>query len=160
MIFTGWATPLTLLQLELVQRDYEGHPVPEDLKEQVAALDDDKDAMNFEAVDTLYRALDKLPKDPTFAYVHPMSLKVFAMNARMVPGNSAALPRPISWTDFMAPGQGVPPAVPLANRLKAWASSVNGEWVDDRPSEPIWKTGSTGHWTTTSVAPTPVTTCG
>ena len=46
MIFTGWDTPLALLQLELIQREYEGHRVPEDLKEQVAALDDERDAMN------------------------------------------------------------------------------------------------------------------
>jgi len=75
MIFTGWEGPLTLLQLELIQRDYEGHPVPEDLKEQIAALDDEKDAMNFRAVDTLYRALDKLPKDPKFTYVQPSDLE-------------------------------------------------------------------------------------
>ena len=60
--------PLTLLRLELIQRDYEGHPVPEDLKEQVAALDGEKDAMNFEA-------LDKLPRDPNFAYVQPNDLE-------------------------------------------------------------------------------------
>ena len=60
MIFTGWDTPLALLQLELIQREYEGHRVPEDLKEQVAALDDERDAMNFRAVDPLHRALDKV----------------------------------------------------------------------------------------------------
>ena len=75
MIFTGWETPLTLLGHELIQRDYEGHTVPEDLKEKVAAFDDEKDAMNFEAVDTLYRALDQLPKDQAFAYVQPNDLE-------------------------------------------------------------------------------------
>ena len=75
MIFTGWTNPLGLLRLELIQRDYEGHPVPEDLKEQVAALDSEKDAMNFEAVDTLYNALDKLPRGPNFAYVQPNDLE-------------------------------------------------------------------------------------
>ena len=64
MIFSAWTTPLALLRLELIQRDYEGHPVPEGLKEQVAALDGEKDAMNFEVVDTLYKALDRLPRDP------------------------------------------------------------------------------------------------
>ncbi len=59
MIFAGWETPLTLLRHEFIQRDYEEHTVPEDLKERVAALDDEKDAMNFEAVDTLYRALER-----------------------------------------------------------------------------------------------------
>ena len=75
MIFTGWDTPLALLQLELIQRDYEGHRVPRDLKEQVAALDDERDTMNFEAVDTLYSALDGLPKDPAFPYVQPNDLE-------------------------------------------------------------------------------------
>ena len=75
MIFTGWTNPLALLRLELIQRDYEGHPVPEDLKEQVAALDGEKDAMNFEAVDVLYTSLDELPKDPNFGYVQPNDLE-------------------------------------------------------------------------------------
>ena len=75
MIFTGWDTPLTLLRMELIQRDYEGHTVPEGLKEQIAALDDERDAMNFEAVDTLYRALEKVPKDGAFGYVQPNDLE-------------------------------------------------------------------------------------
>ena len=75
MIFTGWDTPLALLQLELIQRDYEGHRVPKDLKEQVAALEDERDAMNFGAVDPLYSALDELPKDPAFGYVQPNDLE-------------------------------------------------------------------------------------
>ena len=74
MIFTGWDTPLSLLQLELIQRDYEGHRVPDEVKEQVAALDDERDRMNFKAVDTLYSALEELPKDPDFAYVQPNDL--------------------------------------------------------------------------------------
>ena len=68
MIFTGWEGPLRLLQMEVIQREYEGHPVPRDLKEQVAALDDEQDDMNFEAVDPFYKALEELPKDPAFPY--------------------------------------------------------------------------------------------
>ena len=75
MIFTGWDTPLTLLRMELIQRDYEGHTVPEDLREQVAALDDEQDTMNFEAVDTLYRELDRVPKDRAFGYAQPNDLE-------------------------------------------------------------------------------------
>ena len=74
MIFTGWEGPLTLLQLEVTQREYEGHTVPENLKEQIAALDDEKDAFNFEAVDVLYKELDTLPQDPEFPYVQPNDL--------------------------------------------------------------------------------------
>ena len=75
MIFTGWDTPLALLQLERIQRDYEGHRVPEGLKERIVALDDERDAMNFEAANTLYGALDELPKDPEFPYVQPNDLE-------------------------------------------------------------------------------------
>ena len=74
MIFTGWDTPLALLQMEVVQREYEGHRVPEDLKERITALDE-RDAMNFEAANTLYGALDELPKDPEFPYVQPNDLE-------------------------------------------------------------------------------------
>ena len=74
MIFTGWEGPLRLLQLEVIQREYEGHPVPQDLKEQVAALDVEQDDMNFEAVDPLYQALEELPNDPAFTYVQPNDL--------------------------------------------------------------------------------------
>ena len=76
MIFTGWTTPLQLLRLELIQRDYEGHPVPDVLREQVAALDDEEDAMNFGVVDAIYKSLDKLPRDPKFGYVQPNELEV------------------------------------------------------------------------------------
>ena len=75
MIFAGWESPLALLQMEVVQRAYEGHRVPEDLKERITALDDERDAMNFEAANTLYGALDELPKDPEFPYVQPNDLE-------------------------------------------------------------------------------------
>ena len=75
MIFTGWDTPLKLVEAEVVQKEYEGIPVPDDLKERVAALDDEKDAMNFDAADELFEALDKLPKDPEFSYVQPNDLE-------------------------------------------------------------------------------------
>lgn len=74
MIFTGWDTPLALVKAELVQKEYEGYPVPQSLKDQVAALDGEKDAMNFEAADILFEALDTLPKDPEFSYVQPNEL--------------------------------------------------------------------------------------
>ena len=75
MIFSGWEGPLGLLRLEVIQREYEGHAVPPDLKAQIAALDDETDDMNFEAVDPLYAALQKLPKDPAFTYVQPNDLE-------------------------------------------------------------------------------------
>ncbi|MYF31619.1 MAG: hypothetical protein F4169_22755, partial [Gammaproteobacteria bacterium] len=75
MIFSGWDTPLALLQMEVVQREYEGHRVPQDLKERITALDVERDAMNFEGANTLYGALDELPKDPEFPYVQPNDLE-------------------------------------------------------------------------------------
>ena len=75
MIFSGWEGPLALLRLELIQREYEGYSVPPELKAQIAALDDEKDDMNFEAVQPLYAALEKLPKDPAFTYVQPNDLE-------------------------------------------------------------------------------------
>lgn len=75
MIFSGWEGPLALLRLELIQREYEGYSVPPELKAQIAALDDEKDDMNFEAVEPLYAALEKLPKNPAFTYVQPNDLE-------------------------------------------------------------------------------------
>ena len=57
MIFTGWGTPLELLRMEVVQCDYEGRTVPEALREEVISLWDEKDSMNFDAVDILYKGL-------------------------------------------------------------------------------------------------------
>ena len=75
MIFTGWETPLELLRMEVVQRDYEGFEVPDALREQVASLDKEADAMNFEVVDELYKKLEQLPRDPDFCYVQPNDLE-------------------------------------------------------------------------------------
>ena len=50
MMFTGWSTPLGLLKEELGQRAYEGHPVPESLRDKVAAIEDAY-AMNIAIID-------------------------------------------------------------------------------------------------------------
>ena len=42
-MFTGWTSPLSLLKEELVQREYEGHPVPDEIREKVAILDKEGD---------------------------------------------------------------------------------------------------------------------
>ena len=75
MIFTGWGTPLELLRMEVVQCDYEGRTVPEALREEVNSLWDEKDSMNFDAVDILYKGLEQLPRDPDFGYVQPNDLE-------------------------------------------------------------------------------------
>ncbi|HBO15638.1 MAG TPA: ADP-ribosylglycohydrolase family protein [Porticoccaceae bacterium] len=74
MIFTGWESPLQLLKMEVVQRAYEGYVVPIALKEHITQLDDENDAMNFEAVDGLFSELAKLSKDPNFTYSQPNDL--------------------------------------------------------------------------------------
>ncbi len=75
MIFTGWGTPLELLRMEVVQCDYEGRTVPEALREEFISLWDEKEYMNFDAVDILYKKLEQLPRDPDFGYVQPNDLE-------------------------------------------------------------------------------------
>ena len=53
-MFTGWTSPLSLLKEELVQREYEGHPIPDQIREQVASLDKEGDRMNISAIDPLF----------------------------------------------------------------------------------------------------------
>ena len=74
-IFTGWEGPLNLVKHELVQRDYEGYLVSQEIRDQAAALDDKEDAFNFDAADTLFKLLDELPQDPAFTYVQPNDLE-------------------------------------------------------------------------------------
>jgi hypothetical protein len=75
MIFTGWDTPLSALKTELVQKEYEGFLVPDTIKNQVSALDCEKDTMNFTVIDDIWTALDKLPPNPKFPYVQPNDLE-------------------------------------------------------------------------------------
>jgi hypothetical protein len=46
-VFTGNLSPLLLVELELTQPEYEEHPVPDSIKEKVAALDKEKDNMKY-----------------------------------------------------------------------------------------------------------------
>ena len=80
MIFTGWDTPLSALKTELVQKEYEGFLVPDTIKNQVSALDCEKDAMNFTVIDDIWTALDKLPLNPKFPYVQPNDLETIRAN--------------------------------------------------------------------------------
>ena len=74
-IFAGWDTPLKVLRHAIVQSEYEGRPVPQELKDRIAALDDEADQMNFGAIDPLYKEIDAIPIDPAFAYVQPNNLE-------------------------------------------------------------------------------------
>lgn len=73
-MYTGWSTPLGLVQEELNQREYEGHPVPDSIKEKVAAIDE-KDAMNIVLIDPIFDELEALPKSADFNYVQPNDLE-------------------------------------------------------------------------------------
>ena len=73
MMFTGWSTPLGLLKEELGQRAYEGHPVPESLRDKVAAIED-ADAMNIAIIDPIFDELEALPRSSDFTYVQPNDL--------------------------------------------------------------------------------------
>jgi len=74
-VFTGYVSPLLLVELELTQREYEGHPVPDSIKEKVAALDKEKDNMNIAVIDPIFDELDALPKSVDFSYVQPNDLE-------------------------------------------------------------------------------------
>ena len=70
-----WDTPFRLLQAEIVQREYEGYPVPEAIKEQVNALRDAKDFDNETKIAELNQALLELAPDPDFAFEQPDDLE-------------------------------------------------------------------------------------
>ncbi len=74
MIFTGWATPIELLGAELIQREYEGYPVPDSLRERVSDLDREADAMNIAVIDPLFDELAGLRKSSDFPYSQPNDL--------------------------------------------------------------------------------------
>jgi len=74
MLISGWLTPITQLREEVIQSEYEGYPVPERVKEEVAALHDGYDAFNEPKILELLEKLRSLPKDPAFKYVQPNDL--------------------------------------------------------------------------------------
>ena len=69
-----WDTPFGLLQAEIVQREYEGYPVPEPIRSQVRALSDAKDYNNSEKINEINQALLDLEIDPDFDYAQPNEL--------------------------------------------------------------------------------------
>ena len=74
MIFTGWSTPLDLLGEEIGQREYEGHPVPDSIKDKVGTISEE-DAMNAAMIDPIFDELAALPQAPDFAYLQPNDLE-------------------------------------------------------------------------------------
>ena len=49
-LIAGWTTPLGLLKAEVDQKEYEGFIVPEPLKVEINALEDEVDAENDEVI--------------------------------------------------------------------------------------------------------------
>jgi len=69
-----WDTPFRLLQAEIVQREYEGFPVPDTIREQVAALREARDFDNQPEIEKINQALLDLTEDPDFGYQQPNDL--------------------------------------------------------------------------------------
>ena len=67
--------PLSLLKEELVQREYEGHPIPDEIREKVAVLDKEGDWMNTSAIDPLFDQIGKLPRSTAFHFEQPNDLE-------------------------------------------------------------------------------------
>ena len=82
-----WDTPFRLLQAEIVQREYEGYPVPEAIKEQVNALRDAKDFDNETKIAELNLALLELAPDPDFGFEQPDDLEDIRQLRPEGPGN-------------------------------------------------------------------------
>lgn len=75
MIISGWDTPVKLLKEEVIQSEYEGYKVPEELKKEISSLNDTNDAYDEIKINKLSGKLKNLQKDPGFSYVQPNSLE-------------------------------------------------------------------------------------
>ena len=94
MMFTGWTTPLELLKAELNQREYEGYPVPDSIRERASTLDPEHDSMNIRAIDPLFDELAALPKASDFRYSQPNDLDASGLNSSLVaPLNDTIKPK-------------------------------------------------------------------
>ena len=74
-MYAGWDTPLRLLQNEIIQREYEGYPVPDGIRERVDRLHHTWDAFNEKKILEIDQVLQNLPLDPNFDYVQPNDLR-------------------------------------------------------------------------------------
>ena len=75
MLFAGWDTPRSLLRSELVQREYEGFIVPDELKSRIRALERGEDDGNMDVIQPLFDELANLPVDPDFGFIQPNDLE-------------------------------------------------------------------------------------
>jgi len=74
MLFAGWDNPINLLKAEMIQLEYEGYQIPEDIREQVEKLNYEQDAFDELKVQNLASELSELSKEPNFKYVQPNEL--------------------------------------------------------------------------------------
>ncbi len=70
----GWTTPIQLLKEELIQLEYEGYLIPEEIREQVEMIDPDHDAYS-DSIPGIYRQLEHLQKRPDYDWVEPNGLE-------------------------------------------------------------------------------------
>ena len=72
--FTAWSSIGEHLIFECIQAEYEGRPVPPELRAEVDALDPRADLFEDRRAHELLDALASLPADPNFAYQQPDDL--------------------------------------------------------------------------------------
>ena len=70
----GWTTPVQLLKEELIQLEYEGFLIPEEIREQVKMIDPDHDAYS-DSILRIYKQLERLRKRPDYDWVEPNELE-------------------------------------------------------------------------------------
>ena len=70
----GWTTPIQLLKEELIQLEYEGYLIPEEIREQVEMIDPDHDAYS-DSIPGIYRQLEHLQKRQDYDWVEPNGLE-------------------------------------------------------------------------------------
>ncbi len=75
MIFAGWDTPRSLLRSEVLQREYEGFIVSDELKSRISALTTGADDGNMVVIAPLFDELANLAVDPGFEFIQPNDLE-------------------------------------------------------------------------------------
>lgn len=70
----GWTTPLQLLKEELIQLEYEGYSIPEEIFEKVKMFDSEHDAYS-DSLCGIYEQLEHLAKRPDYHYREPNELE-------------------------------------------------------------------------------------
>jgi hypothetical protein len=74
MLFAGWDAPLALLEMEVVQREYEGCEVADEIKARVGDIDAGRDDEQIDVIEGLWGELEALTPASSFGYVQPNDL--------------------------------------------------------------------------------------